>query len=161
MCWQCDHPGSTWLDYLDHLRGLAGQHGWAVQTVDRSGARPPWAYTVGLTQYGKPELIVTGLPVLQAGALADDIAGHLMHAAAPAPGEQTTLADGLVIEIVRVDTPSAHSPVATQLYGPRVRALQVVHADDRGHWPWDAGYRGVQGGQPVLGRRSPSAGRVA
>jgi hypothetical protein len=34
-----------------------------------------------------------------------------------------------------------------------------VHADDRGHWPWDVGYRGVRGGQPVLGvRAAPSAG---
>jgi hypothetical protein len=41
------------------------------------------------------------------------------------------------------------------LYGPSVRALQVVHADGRGHWPWDRGYRGVRGGQPVLGIRAP------
>lgn len=41
-----------------------------------------------------------------------------------------------------------------ELYGPRIRALQVVHADDRGRWPREAGYRGVRGGQPVLGVRA-------
>jgi hypothetical protein len=30
-----------------------------------------------------------------------------------------------------------------------------VHADDRGHWPWGTCYRGVRGGQPVLGTREP------
>jgi len=42
-----------------------------------------------------------------------------------------------------------------------LRALQVVHADDRGHWPWETGYRGVRGGQPVLGTRAPARRRAA
>jgi hypothetical protein len=52
--------------------------------------------------------------------------------------------------------PSAHLNIAIELCGPQVRALQVVHADDRGHWPWEVGYRGVRGGQPVLGIRAPA-----
>jgi hypothetical protein len=32
--------------------------------------------------------------------------------------------------------------------------LQLVYADDRGHWPWDTGFRGGRGGQPVLGARA-------
>jgi hypothetical protein len=50
--------------------------------------------------------------------------------------------------------------VVVALFGPRVRALQVVHADDQDHWPWESGYRGVPGGQPVLGRRAPVAARL-
>ena len=22
MCWLCEHPGSTWLDYLDHMQDM-------------------------------------------------------------------------------------------------------------------------------------------
>jgi hypothetical protein len=40
------------------------------------------------------------------------------------------------------------------LYGAGIRALQIVHADDRGRWPWETGYRGVKGVQPVLGPRA-------
>ncbi|WP_307830046.1 DUF4262 domain-containing protein [Lentzea nigeriaca] len=47
--------------------------------------------------------------------------------------------------------PSAHLKIATALYGSAVSAVQLVHADKRGHWPWEPGYRGVPGGQPVLG----------
>jgi hypothetical protein len=34
-----------------------------------------------------------------------------------------------------------------------------VHADKRGRWPWDHGYQGVRGGQPVLGAREPAERR--
>lgn len=153
MCWLCDHPGATPLGYLDHLRTLIDQDGWAVQGVGRDRLHPPWAYTVGLTGHGKPELVVTGLSLRRAEALLNDVAVHVLHADPPEPGEQIPLLDGPVIEIVRVTEPAAHLLRAVDLYGHRVQALQVVHADDRGHWPWERGYRGVQGGQPVLGAR--------
>ena len=70
------------------------------------------------------------------------------------PGEQHALEGGPVIEAVELTEPTAHLFVAVELYGKRIRAQQLVHADDRGHWPWDVGYRGVRGGQPVLGVRA-------
>jgi len=157
MCWQCEHPGATWDDYLDHLRDIISWAGWAVQGVERDRIHPPWAYTVGLTPHRKPELVVTGLPLPRATWLLNCVADHVMHAAAPAPGEQVQLIDGPLIEIVTVAEPTAHLRAATDLYGQSIRALQVVHADDRGHWPWDRYYRGVRGGQPVLGTRASAA----
>ena len=155
MCWECDHPGSTRLDYLNHLSQVISSHGWAVQGVERDRIHPSWAYTVGLTLHGRPELVVTGMPVVQAGLLLNEVAAHVVHAAAPEPGEQIPLHGGPLIEVVEVAEPAAHLQVAIELFGTGVRALQVVHADDRGHWPWEVGYRGVRGGQPVLGDRAP------
>ena len=54
--------------------------------------------------------------------------------------------------------PVAHLLIAAELYGAGLRGLQVVYADDRGHWPWQVGYRGVRGGQPVLGMRANPVG---
>jgi Domain of unknown function (DUF4262) len=156
MCWICDHPDATRLDYLDHTRSLIARYGWAVQGVERDRIHPPWAYTIGLTQHGQPELVVTGMPLGRAGELLHSVATHVLHADAPTPGEQIALIDGPLIEIVQVAEPTAHLNVAIDLFGPSVRALQVVHADSRGHWPWDLGYRGVRGGQPVLGIRAPA-----
>ena len=65
---------------------------------------------------------------------------------------------GPLIEIVEVAEPAAHLLIAAEFYGTGIRALQVVHADDRGHWPWEVGYRGVRGGQPVLGMRANPVG---
>jgi Domain of unknown function (DUF4262) len=155
MCWLCDHPDATPYDYLDHLRTLITRFGWSVQGVERDRIHPPWAYTVGLTPRGLPELVATGLPLRRATALLNGVAAHAVHASAPTPGEQVPLVGGPLIEIVKVAEPTAHLLRAVDLYGPSVRALQVVHADDRGHWPWDRRYRGVRGGQPVLGIRAP------
>lgn len=159
MCWQCDHPGSTRRDYLEYLRESIDCHGWAVQAVQRDRIHPPWAYTIGLTPAGCPELVVTGLPPARATRLLNAVASHVLHAdAAPGPGEQFVLEDGPLIEIVELTEPAERLVNAVEFYGPRLRALQLVYADDRDQWPWDAGFRGVQ---PVLGMRASRKGTAA
>jgi Domain of unknown function (DUF4262) len=161
MCWQCDHPGSTRQDYLDHMQDLIDRFGWAVVGVERDRVRPPWAYTLGLTQHGRPELVLTGLPLPRATWLLNAVAPYVLDTAVPQPGEAVHVEGGPLMEVVRVAEPAAHLTIAVELYGPGIRALQLVYADDRGHWPWDAGFRGRRGGQPVLGVRAIPPTRAA
>ena len=154
MCWVCDHPNASRQDWLDYLRRMLDEQCWVVIAVRGDRYRPPFSYTVGLTGHGKPEIVVTGLPQQRAADLLNDVAAHLVHADPPAPGERIPLSGGPLIEIVRVATPSAHLNVAVELCGSQLTALQLVYADDRGHWPWDQGFRGGRGGQPVLGARA-------
>jgi len=70
-------------------------------------------------------------------------------------GEQVVLVGGPVVEFVRLVHPEVHLLRAVDLFGPAVQGLQVAWADDRGRWPWDIGFRGSRGGQPVLGQREP------
>jgi hypothetical protein len=154
MCWQCDHPGATWQDYVEHLRGLLEHHRWVVQGVQRERGRPPYAYTVGLPRQQRPELLVTGLPYDQAADLLSRAAKHVLGADTPRPGEMLPLRGGPMIEIVRIAEPGIHLKVAATLNGPGFSALQLVYADDDGHWPWEADFRGGGGGQPVLGARA-------
>ena len=154
MCWMCDNPRATRQEYVRHLQAIITDHGWAVQFVDGDERRPPYAYTVGLTPLGKPELVVTGIAASRAARLLNDVATHVLHASVPAPGEQVPLIGGPLIEFVAVSQPTVHLVMACELYGAGISALQVVHADERGHWPWEAEYRGrSRGGQPVLGVR--------
>ena len=95
----------------------------------------------------------------RATGVLNGVAAHLLHAEAPEPGTQARLRDGPLVEVVRVTTPWAHLNMAVELYGRRIRGLQLVHADKRGRWPWDRAYQGVRGGQPVLGRREPAERR--
>jgi hypothetical protein len=155
VCWICDHPGATQSDYFDYIRRLIDARGWAVQGVERDGIHPPWAYTVGLTAHGRPELVVTGMGLTRATEVLNGVAEHLLHASAPDPGTQAALLSGPLVEVVRVAAPWAHLNMAVELYGRRIRGLQLVHADKHGHWPWDGAYRGMRGGQPVLGTREP------
>jgi hypothetical protein len=159
MCWMCDHPRATRRDYLDHIRDLARQFGWAVQAISRDGLHPPWAYTVGLTDFGRPELVVTGMSPRRARELLNDVASYVVHAdAALQPGEQIPLIGGPAIEVVELTETTARLVTAIDIYGPGIRALQLVYADDRGHWPWEVGHRGRQ---DVLGVRASRPGRAA
>ena len=160
MCWMCDHPTATAQDYWRHLQSIIARRGWAVQVVEGDRRRSPYAYTVGLAPRGKPELVVTGMAAYRAADLLNEVAAHMLHATVPVPGQQVPLTGGPLIEFVEVDQPPAHLLLACEFYGAGIRALQVVHADDRGHWPWDIGYRGGRGGQPVLGSGKRSDGRA-
>ncbi|GLY53436.1 DUF4262 domain-containing protein [Lentzea sp. NBRC 102530] len=153
MCWDCDHPADRMEEHLATLRRCIDARGWAVQAMDRDRAHPPWAYTVGLSPHGLPELVVTGLPVLEAGRLLDAAADHVVRVCLPSPGDRFTVS-GQLLEVVRVERPWAHLLVSARLYGEGISALQLVHADSAGRWPWDRAYSGVRGGQPVLGIRA-------
>jgi hypothetical protein len=161
MCWLCDHPHATRRDYLAHLRELIDRNGWLVQGVQRDRIHPPWAYTVGLTLAGLPELVVTGMRLSTATDLLNDTAHHVLHAGELRPGDEIHVIDGPLIEIVEMSHPELRLMTAVEFYGTGIRAMQLVHADDRGHWPWDVGYRGVRGGQPVLGPRTPRPASAA
>jgi hypothetical protein len=153
MCWQCDNPDRPRSEYLERLREGVADRGWLVQGVEGAGPYPPWAYTVGLSGYGLPELVATGLSLRTAANLLDDMASHSLHASPPEPGERIPLRGGPLIEVVPLAEPSAHLVFAVALYGPEIRALQLVHADDQGRWPWSPDFRDGHGGQPVLGVR--------
>ena len=159
MCWICDHPGATERDYTEHMRQLIASYGWAVQGVERDGVHPPWAYTVGLSEYRRPELVITGMALSRATGVLNGMAAHLLHADPLEPGMQAQLRDGPLVEVVRVAVPWAHLNVAVELYGDRISAWQLVHADKQGNWPWDGRYRSPRGGQPILGRREPAERR--
>lgn len=154
MCEWCDDPMLTPERFLERLSTTVAACGWVVQGVERERDRPPWAYTVGLTEHGRPELLVTGLPLPRAGALLNDLAEHALQTDPHDHGDQEWLPGGVVVEYVYVPHPEVHLLHAVALYGPAVTALQVVWTDDRGRWPWAAGFRGRRGGQPVLGPRA-------
>lgn len=154
MCWTCDHPGTTQTDFHDHMADLIDRYGWAVQYVERDRDHPPFAYTVGLTLIGRPELVMTGMPARRVHPLLNDRAATLRRDGPPSPGERFSIAGGPTVEVVELAVPDAHLDTAVALFGAdTVRALQLAWADDRGRWPWERGHRAGRGGQPVLGVR--------
>jgi hypothetical protein len=152
MCWQCDNPNGTTEDYLDELRASIALHGWVVQGVEDD--RLPFVHTIGLHHRGLPELLVTGLPQDRAAHLLNDVAVAAVGGRVFEPGSHIAVGDGPLLEIVEVDHPDAHLNFAVALGGPDIRALQLVWSDDRGRWPWAAGWNPDQLRQPVLGIRA-------
>lgn len=156
MCWQCENPDKTTDEYLrEVVLPPIACHGWAVQAVEGGRRTAPFAYTVGLTEAGLPELVVTGLAAYRAAALLDAAAAHWLHAdPPPGHGEHLHL-ETACLEVVELPHPDAHLLVAGRLYGREaVTAQQLVRADACGRWPWERGHRAGRGGQPVLGPRA-------
>lgn len=153
MCWQCDNPDKTLADYLELVRGVITSQGWFVQHVEKDRWRPPFSYTVGLTAIGHPELLVTGLAPEKAGRFLNVTAHGLMwHDDPPyVAGALHQWPESCTVEVVDVAEPAVHLVMADATYGPELRAVQLVYADDRGRWPWQVGFRG---NQPVLGPRT-------
>jgi len=155
MCWRCDNPDEPEETYLGIVRSKIDEFGWFVQAVGGDRHHPPFAYTVGLTDYGHPELLVNGLPQERARSLLNSVAHNVLFHRGPFdPGQVIVGTGGPTIEVVDLPEPTAHLFTAVNLYGPTIRAQQLVYADDRGNWPWDVGFRGRQ---RVLGPRSPWA----
>jgi hypothetical protein len=153
MCWQCDNPDATDEDYFNMVQGLIDKHGWFVQGVEKDRWRPGYNYTVGLSLFGHAELVVTGMKHRDGVRFLDGVAHQLVcHDAPPFfHGERSAWPEGPMTEAVDVAEPTVHLVVARELFGPRIRAVQLVYADDRGRWPWEVGFRGDQ---PVLGPRA-------
>ena len=141
------------MEPLEELRHLIAEHGWAVRHVVGPDPGRTFSYTVGLTGYLHPEVVMTGLPPDVAHAFLN-VAGRVVvrEHGHFAPGEETTaLADGRAFQVVAVTDTSGLTAVA-ELYGD-VRAVQVVWTDSRGHLPWEDGYANPPGSQPLLGPR--------
>jgi len=104
--------------------------------------------------YGHPELLVTGMRHRDSVHFLNDVAHHLVHhdAQALVAGDRHAWRGGpAATEVVDVAEPTVHLVMAHALYGPVIRAVQLVYADDRGRWPWEVGFRG---NQSVLGPRA-------
>lgn len=157
MCWQCDNPNGTTDQYLDELREIIADHGWAVQYVeDRSR---PFAYTVGLTDRGLPELLITGMPAQKSARMLNSIAHQIVDDGMRLrPAVHIDYQGELLLEVVEVEHPDVHLKFAVRLCQNTIRAYQLVWTDDRRRWPWDRGWGHGRRRQPVLGVRTPLAG---
>ena len=154
MCFQCDNPELNYADYLDTvILPIVHRNGWAVQGVE---GRRPFAYTVGLTDCGLPELVVPGLGAGPAAGLLNDVARQVLRHDV-VPGQQLSSSHGQ-LQVLAVARPQEHLLTATALYGDDVRAVQLVLPDGRGRYPWQAGCRSQRGGQRLLGP-SPAGGQ--
>jgi hypothetical protein len=152
MCWQCDNPDLTIEDYFDEVRETIRTHGWMVQYVESD--RTPFAYTIGLHDWGFPELSITAVSPQRATRLLNTVARDAVAGKNLTPGQQFKLPSGPLIEIVGMSRPDAHLNFAVAFGGPEIRALQLVWADGRGRWPWSAAFCDGRRKQPVLGIRS-------
>src|SRR5215469_6250955 len=75
--------------------GVLDQHPWVVIGVHEERYRPPYSYTLGLTDRELPELVITGLPHKQAADALTRAAWDVLGGDVLAPGKRIRTVDGL------------------------------------------------------------------
>jgi hypothetical protein len=146
---QWDDQEQAWL------RETIRKHGWAIQAVyaDPDQWRPPFAYTVGLTRFGHPELVVFGLHQSAAAVVLNALGTRA--SAGLRLGDGMLFAAGAVgptaLRMAYLPNPEEVLFTAVGRYGPRVRAMQVIVADESGKFPDEPEYQGAVWLQPPPG----------
>lgn len=144
--------------YVEELKEGIGEHGWMVQLVgpDEDTGDPEFAYTVGLTRFhDHPELIAVCLSGASAGHVLNQLGSLVRDGGRLAHGDVVPVPGGAPVVLLEVLDPSDRLYLADHVYldpdGPPLRALQVVWADPRGHYPWQPGYDARPCTQLLLG----------
>lgn len=135
---------------------------WAVTGVLGDAAHPPLAYTTGLTEHGRPELVMTGLTPRLAGLLLDHAAQTVALDPTFGPGSRVPARLRRAVALRAIDVIDAAPMRLTRVvYGLQFEAVQLVWPDDEGHYPWQPGYAIPRQVQPLLGLPAAEAARVA
>ncbi|MGJ6127207.1 DUF4262 domain-containing protein [Mycolicibacterium sp. Y3] len=140
---------------LADTRAKIAANGWTVIAVFATAAQlgPSFAYTVGLSEQGLPELSVYGLPGRVAHSLLNEVARRMV-------GSKCALQTGERIEGVLVDdvalvavamSDARELNLVREIYGSVAAAVQVVWPDANGLLPWENGAQVGDDEQPVRG----------
>lgn len=123
--------------------------------ADDDMPRAEWfIHTIGLTRSELPELIITGvLDHSLAMDVISDVVAHAKHQDGLSNGEQPGDAVRIPVRIVDVTTPfvlQQRVAQASSRFGSSVRVMQILWADDNGHFPDDAAYSQADNPQQAL-----------
>jgi hypothetical protein len=134
---RCMDTPERYIHQLDQYdawqREIIRRHGWALQAVLADEDSPPFVYTVGLSGFDHPELILFATSQATAATVLNDL-GELVRAGHDlGPGDRIRLRSG---EVHLLSFPDSDDWLyaANTLYrvpgGPPVPALLVVPSDD-------------------------------
>jgi hypothetical protein len=110
--------------------------GWQVRTEDGDDdhKEPDRAFTVGLSRFGHPELVIFGLRPSHAARVLDEV-GEQVRSGAVLRGGDPAYAESINPHKLRVFAAGD--------------GLQLVWADPNGTFPWEPGFRNPQWLQPI------------
>jgi hypothetical protein len=147
-----------WESLKRRREELISTYGWMVQTVFPTQEMPGpfFAYSIGLTDKGLPEVLEVGLPGEVGGQLINDVAQMLLNEpqlVQQLPLKKTHPRWPAPFYLLAADTALAKEYGAQAWYRSAERAtfIQIVWPDKYGKWPWEEGCsRGVVEMQPVV-----------
>lgn len=130
-------------DYTKQVENLIATHGWMVQAVFATDTEPGFAYTVGLSAKGLPELIVFALPPQHATAILNQVAQTMVNIGNPYPewGLIAEVMEGANCMVVNADRDKTDNYMFQAKYRyPDYKAMQLVWTDLNMKFPWEDGF---------------------
>lgn len=141
--------------HYDTINEIIDRYGVMIQWVSAGVDTPAFAYTVGLAKLDHPELIIFGLsPESAQGVLNSMGLAVVAKTRRWGPGRSDEVfGDAVPAMLVEVRDSADYLLAANSMFaipgqGP-LPALQVLHPDPAGLWPWQEGSRAAD--EPVLG----------
>lgn len=139
MCDMCN--GMTAGESLDKTRNLISRFGFTVEAVqgevDDDGIHPAFAYTIGFTRQGLPEVLLTGRPTHESYEVLGQL-GNAVKRGLRLVAEICLTVAGLPLFLLPIPTPEQVLLTAGTIYRTRqIVALQAVWADEEGLFPWE------------------------
>jgi hypothetical protein len=151
---------SGYEDIILQQNAMIDTVGWAVTHVVPTEEDPetavPFAYTVGLTGHGYPEMVISGLPPEVAHRLLNTMAQRVYDRAVRfTTGQRVSdlLRGHDVVIVGGSDTDELKPNAAFGRYGKdAVQLQQIVWPDEADRFPWEDGYNPERYPQPLLAR---------
>lgn len=123
--------------YQGKIAGIIAEHGWMIQGVGGGPDSPTFSYTIGLTEFGHPELLMVGLDPRTAQSLLNTMGATVKNLGrAYSPGDRVAevIAGFDVLLRGPIDPVKAQLIQALNMYG-EIDALQVLWPDAEGRFP--------------------------
>lgn len=144
---QQSQPPNEATGYSDYIAQTIRGHGVFIQFVggDSESLSTSFAYTVGLSELGHPELLILGVAPGTASGVLNDVARRVRAGRSLTPGDVLSFdAWPHRVTVESLPNPQAILFVANDFYERTddlsVPAFQLTYDDRSGRFPWDAGY---------------------
>ena len=134
MCDMCDGMSRRELRERSKLR--IARYGFTMTCVEPSRNSAPFGYTLGLTEMQQPELLVSGLDAETTCRVLTVFAQKVLAGEEFSVPGLMPLSEDRSVCALAVDSPGPVLVNAYELYGRRVRGIQLVWADGDGRFPW-------------------------
>ncbi len=126
---------------------------WMVLGIFGSDTSPSYAYTVGLSAQGFPELIIVGLSAQKSAVILNHM-GELFVDRSILPDHHLVVTEvsNMPCTLIAIDNIRFQYMNQAKFYFPRYTAMQVVIPDSKSRFPWDKEFNHAQmQGQILLG----------
>lgn len=139
-------------EVMARIDAMIAEYGWAVLNVAPRTANDgaAFTYTVGLTEFDHPELIIMTLPYQHAHTMLNELGRRVRDGERFTAGMTLLEVGNLAMKTVDVVDIRPYFGAARRKYH-RVRALQVVWPDKNSRFPWEPEYEIDPSVQPLLG----------